>query len=101
MPRAAENTGDGTSSVARLSLLQHMLESIPCWWAIAAVGCLWSWQNAIVMGLPVRHLRRAAARSTLGRSALLAAIGAMALALADAPAWSRSGGHAAGHHANE
>jgi hypothetical protein len=78
-----------------------MLESIASWWAIAAVVCVWPWQNAIVMGPPFRHLRCAAARSIVGRSALLASIGAVALALADAPAWPRSGGHAAGHHANE
>src|ERR1700755_2777606 len=78
-----------------------MLESIASWWAIAAVVCVWPWQNAIVMGPPFRHLRCAAARSIVGRSALLASIGAVALALAGAPAWPRSGGHAAGHHAHD
>ncbi len=53
------------------------------------------------MGPPFRRLRRAAARSTFGRSAMLVLIAAFALVMARAPAWSRSIGHASGHHADE
>jgi Carbohydrate-selective porin, OprB family len=53
------------------------------------------------MGPPFRDLRRAAARSIFGRPVLLASIAALALAMAAAPAWARSLGHASGHHADE
>jgi hypothetical protein len=53
------------------------------------------------MGLPFRHSRDAAARSTYRRPVLLASIAALALAMAGAPAWARSLGHASGHHADE
>jgi hypothetical protein len=55
------------------------------------------------MGLPFHHPRYAAARPIVYRSALFGLIAALAFAMADAsvPAWSRSVGHAAGHHADE
>jgi hypothetical protein len=52
------------------------------------------------MGQPFRYLRPAAARSIFGRAAVLVSIAVLVLAVPDAPAWSRSIGHASGHHAD-